>query len=103
MGRIHDLAKNGDLTGVLAELTAKPSLLESADVSTGYTPLLSACDEGHQSIVAALLDKGADIEARSSDGETPLQIAFTHGDLETMTMLLKRGANLSVSLHMFCH
>jgi serine/threonine-protein phosphatase 6 regulatory ankyrin repeat subunit B len=97
MVRIHDCARKGDLAGVIDELNKKPNLIEMKDNENGFTPLLSACDEGQQAVMESLLARGANIEAKSNDGETSLQVAFTHGDLDLMTFLLKKGAKISVS------
>jgi ankyrin repeat protein len=44
-----------------------------------------------------LVDRGGDVNARSDDGRTPLLIAAGHrGSVETLRLLLDRGANASV-------
>ena len=60
----------------------------------GNTPLHFAaflgCGVG---IVNALLDAGADIEARDLGGETPLRFAVESGNPETVKALLNAGAD----------
>jgi hypothetical protein len=41
----------------------------------GRTPLMWACDRGHQDLVSLLLTSGADHSAHDSDGMTPLHYA----------------------------
>jgi ankyrin repeat protein len=45
--------------------------------------------------VRLLLDKGADVNARSKQGRTPLVIAAAHdGNIEVMRLLIKKGADV---------
>ena len=41
-----------------------------------------------------LLEKGADLEAKDDDGQTPLVVGIQHEKLETVKYLLERGADL---------
>lgn len=50
----------------------------------------------HLETVRLLLDAGFDLEARDSQGRTPLFLAVTHGRLEIAELLLERGAQLEV-------
>ena len=40
--------------------------------SEGFTPLYTACQNGHESTVLLLLDRGAKINLAAKDGATPL-------------------------------
>ena len=57
------------------------------------TALHMAARRGNVEIVGALLDGGADIEARDSAGETPLRRAVNCNKVEAAKLLLARGAN----------
>ncbi len=46
-------------------------------------------------VAAALLDGGADVEARDSEGDTPLRRAVNCGKVEVAALLLARGADAS--------
>lgn len=59
----------------------------------GFTPLHCAAESGKKEMVALLLDKGADINARNDIQNTPLHEAAWHGHLETVKFLLEKGAN----------
>ncbi|KAL7298773.1 hypothetical protein TKK_0008518 [Trichogramma kaykai] len=45
-------------------------------------------------IVSTLMNKGANIEARNRDGNTPLQLAVSRFDVDLTASLLEHGANL---------
>ena len=55
-----------------------------------------ACQEGHGSIVEALLGRGADVnQAKTDDGATPLIIACQKGHGNIVEALLGRGADVN--------
>jgi ankyrin repeat protein len=66
--------------------------LEAQD-SEGNTPLLVAARDGHQAILAILLDKGANIEAINDKGTALILAAMGYHHLVLVT-LLERGANI---------
>ena len=57
------------------------------------TALHMAARRGNTGIIAALLDGGADIEARDSVGETPLRRAVNCNKVKAAELLLARGAD----------
>jgi ankyrin repeat protein len=70
----------------------------SADVNAGnvigFTPLMAACDTDASSVevVQLLLDAGADVNARTSDGRTALSLAQRRNNKTILDLLLKAGA-----------
>jgi ankyrin repeat protein len=69
-----------------------------------YTPLHFAVDNGATDAATALLDAGADIEARADRDITPLHLAVSRWrqspDGAMITLLLDRGANTTaVDMH----
>jgi ankyrin repeat protein len=58
-----------------------------------YQAINAAVDHGHVAVVRLLLDRGADVNARTSYGTTPIQEA---GNLETARLLYSRGAKVIV-------
>jgi ankyrin repeat protein len=62
----------------------------------GVTALMEASRRGktHHEIAAALIQAGAEIDARDPYGVTPLLFAAISGSPETIRMLLKSGANV---------
>ena len=60
----------------------------------GLTPLLHAVRQGHDTVVVALLDAGADIDQPSAgDHTTPLLMAAVNGQFDLALDLLQRGAD----------
>jgi len=57
------------------------------------TALHMAARRGNVDVIGALLDGGADIEARDSMGETPLRRAVNCNKVEAARLLLARGAD----------
>jgi ankyrin repeat protein len=58
-------------------LERKADVDKRATDDDGYTPLIFASARGHIEAVRALLEAGADVNKRASDGyETPLSLAF---------------------------
>ena len=53
---------------------------------------------GETESIDTLLDAGADIEARTEDGLTPLQMAALDGQTQAITALLDAGAILTFVL-----
>jgi truncated hemoglobin YjbI len=68
----------------------------SVDVISGPTrgtPLHQAARRGYAPVAAALLDHGANIEARDCKGQTPLRRAVNCRQLPVVQLLMQRGAN----------
>src|SRR5262249_41617033 len=65
-----------------------------AKTSTGATPLMLAAAAGDAAVIAALLDKGADVNAKEADRfQTPLIFAADGNRVEAVEPLIARGAN----------
>ena len=73
-GPIHDAARKGDANKIKALLQADPKLVADRD-KNGDTPLHMACLHGQMAAAQALIDAGADVNAKNNYG------AFTPGDL----------------------
>ncbi len=67
--------------------------VDAAHGSKSCTALHMAARRGNAGVIAALLDLGADIEARDSRGETPLRRAVNCDKVEAAKLLLARGAD----------
>ena len=67
--------------------------------SRGRTPLMMACRAGDFGAAAALIEAGADVNAASHSGTTPLMYAKTaavgSGDLRILELLVACGAELN--------
>ena len=71
--------------------------------SEGWTPLHSAAQQGHTSAVALLLEKGANVDARTRYRWTPLHNAAFYGYTDIAVLLLlgkgKGGSNVNAKNH----
>jgi ankyrin repeat protein len=74
------------LTGFLGALASAASV--AADVS-----LLDALESGDRATAIKLLDAGADVNMRASDGTTPLMWAAYQDDVELVRRLIDSGAD----------
>ena len=90
--------KRRDVVKALLERGAKPSL---PSLDQGFTPLHSAvatdAGAGEHEIVRLLLEAGADPNAKSREGGTPLHTAAFTGDLEGAELLLAYGPDPNAS------
>ena len=89
---IFEAAHTGDLNAMKKHLAAGADL-NARNPLFGSTLLSTAALMGHSKIVGLLLEKGADVNARSQDGGTPLHAAAFLGRVDTVKILLKHGAD----------
>jgi ankyrin repeat protein len=59
----------------------------------GWSPVHYAASAPEPAVLALLLDKGGDLNARSPNGTTPLMMAARYGNDLSVDLLLKRGAD----------
>jgi hypothetical protein len=74
-------------------------LAKGARINNGtmrWSALHYAAFSGHGKATALLLDNGADINARSTNGSSPLMMAVYEGHEDMVKQLLARGADRSV-------
>jgi len=64
----------------------------SRNYADGMTPLLYACKWNNFEITRLLVENGADINARTADGNTALSIATANGNSEIYNYLIEHGA-----------
>lgn len=100
---------NGDVEKVKKILEKKNSDPNIED-SSGYRAIHYACRNGHFEIVQALVEKGADIDAKTRSGQaTPLHRAAMQGHTVIVRFLLSKGAKIEqvdadgmTSIHKAC-
>ncbi|VDI57634.1 Hypothetical predicted protein [Mytilus galloprovincialis] len=59
----------------------------------GWSPVMSACRNGHIEIVRILLDTGTDYDQCNSDGWSPVMLSCIEGHTEILRVLLDIGAD----------
>ena len=90
---IHDAAKNNDLAGVQAELD-KGVDVNVVDLSFyNLTPLHWVISKR---VAELLISEGADVNAITLEGSTPLHFAAWNGYKEIAEILIDNGADLNV-------
>ena len=82
-------------TNEIAELLIRHGAVVDAQDFTAerLTPLFYATGR-HKSVVAALIDHGANMNTKATSGDTPVSRATREGNLEVVELLTKRGATL---------
>jgi ankyrin repeat protein len=86
-----EAAKKGDATKIRSLLKADPSLVRTM-ADHLKTALHLAAEGDHAETAAALVEAGADIEARTSWGASPLDWAAMMGSSRVADLLLGQGA-----------
>jgi ankyrin repeat protein len=72
--------------------------VDQADMKNGYTPLdLAAFSVHYLPMVKLLIDKGADVNAASSSGATPLFWAVLREQKDEVQYLVDHGANVNAA------
>jgi len=82
-----------DRDRVVALLEAEPEWVHDRD-DAGMTPLHRAAENGQAEVVEALLAHGADVEAQTCGGQTPLQRSYYHSGI--VDVLLAHGASMDI-------
>ena len=107
-GGLHAAASSGNLKGVKWLLEAhgrevdEPAGSNSQNSKdegwdgTGQTPLISASSNGRADVIAYLLSKGADPDAKSMDGRTPLTVASVGCHVDAVRLLCTAGASIEL-------
>jgi len=62
---------------------------------SGQSAVWIAARGGHAALVAALLDRGADVDVADSKGTTPLLTAAAAGHLPVVLLLISKGAEIN--------
>src|SRR5262245_1743987 len=87
---IHEAAKKGDIAAIAAALDAGANV---NDFDVFATPLYYAVNKQHLDAAKLLIERGADVNAGTKIGDTPLMAAVARKRIEFITLLLAHGAN----------
>jgi ankyrin repeat domain-containing protein 49 len=87
-------AENDNLDSLEKLLDAHPKLISYKD-NDGYTALHRAAYSNNINIVKSLVERGADLEARTEMGWTPLHSAAYWNNVEAVNCLLNNGSNIN--------
>lgn len=95
---VFSLCAAGRVNAVIEAIDRDRSLV-TAHSGDGWTPLHLAAFFGHPEVANALLDRGAGVNARSTNSmkNTPLHAAAAGGNIELMRLLLERGADANAT------
>jgi len=92
--QLNYYCEHGMTSSVVRMLEMKSIDVEAKEGGFGRTCLMSAAENGHLAICRLLIDKGAQVEAKSSNGSTPLHFAAHHDHVEVVRLLCDRGADI---------
>lgn len=83
------------LTAIAGDLQASQQLVaRGAKVQLpGWSPIHYAASGANTGLVRWLLERGAQVDAESPNGTTPLMLAAQHAPESTVDLLLERGAD----------
>ena len=97
MHPIFALVFYNNLIEVITLIRSDPGLvrLQAPRENLQSTPLHCASEFGHVEICRFLLDNGATVDSRRSDGATPLHLSCKNGHVEVTRLLLSRGADVA--------
>jgi len=82
-------------------LLAAGARVNGPDGNYGCTALHLAAMEGHSTIIAILIEHGADIDARNCLSRTPLMEAALFARLEVVNTLIQNGADKSIKVKQY--
>ncbi len=78
------------------KLVARGAFVNKPANKPAWTPLHYACSGPDEGVIAWLLSQGAEINARSPNGSTPLMMAARYGALDSPGLLLAAGADVNL-------
>ena len=87
-------ARTGNVDAVKS-LLAREARVNASETQLGQTALMWAIAEKHPEAARALIERGADVRARSKNGFTPLMFAAQQGDTDSVRTLLAAGADVN--------
>lgn len=84
-------AGNVELANLLLEKGVSPnSPIKNPNT---YSPLMTAAEKANLRLMQILIDKGADVNQKNTEGVTSLEMAAASGNAEAVKLLIDKGAN----------
>jgi len=94
--KLFTAVQNGDVQALRQILEAGDPLIHCETThGVGTTPLHSAATSGHEIILKALLEYGANVNAKDNSRRTPLHCAVEEGNLQVVKFLVNNGADVN--------
>ena len=87
----------GGATGGRPDVNNEDGPAPTLAAKGGLTPLHHAARQGYVKAATALLDAGADVNAKSGDGNTPLLMALINGQFDVAMLFVEKGAKPNVA------
>lgn len=92
---IADLAYRGDLYEISTEVAKGGSIDQRDSFQKKYTALMVASREGDYRLVEWLIENGANVNSKTTDGHTALMYAAYNRYPDIVKLLLRKGANVA--------
>jgi ankyrin repeat protein len=93
---LYTAAAIGDVANITAALERGADVNGTIAGQDGWTPLMIAAADGHESAARALLAVGGDPNRRNDLGRTALMFASSYGFVDIVRVLLDGGADVNV-------
>lgn len=90
---VLSLAVRAQFPKVVSRLIDAGADINRLSHDRGYSPLMDAVQKNDAAIAGILLERGADPDIRSKDGQTALVVATGRGDADMCSLLLAHGAS----------
>ncbi|HUT54949.1 MAG TPA: ankyrin repeat domain-containing protein [bacterium] len=91
----YEAAKDGDMSKAQAMVAQNPNFVNARESYLSLAPLAGACYGGQFEMVKFLLNNGAEVDARSEGGSTPLVEAVARNSVEIAGYLVDHGADVN--------
>ena len=90
---VFDIARKGTLDQIKEVVREDPKVVDLVN-KDGFSPLILACYRGNNEVAKFLIDKGCNVNQKSSMG-TPLMAAVVKGNMEMIAVLLNNKADIN--------
>ena len=87
--QLYDASQDGEAAEA-ARLLDLNAPVEHREGEYQWTPLIIAAQEGHIEVVTLLANRGSDLEARNTNGDSALLSASANGRLAVVQLLVER-------------